>query len=222
MSKGSRSAGQQARWRSYRKVKHMKDVSNIEPHKLGSCDVLCRFCGALHWLEERTISHGSTKEQPIFSDCCAGGKVTLPKLTEPDVYLRHLFESNEEGTFAYCLGCCTSINAFEADAKTFRANIRTYNNLLSFCSTGAKFDPSVWGQRGHRIVRLHGSLYHQIGSLLPEDPSKPRFSQIYLMDGDSLGQAQIRTSYGNNLTDNSIMVRLQVCFRRSLFCILAF
>src|ERR1700761_4601466 len=61
-------------------------------------------------------------------------------------------------------------------ATDFRKNIRTYNNLFTFCSVGAHFDPSVWGPSGHRIVRLHGQLYHRIGSLLPDPSSgaKPR------------------------------------------------
>lgn len=102
-------------------------------------------------------------------------------------------------------------------ATEFRKNIRTYNNLFAFCSVGAEFDPSVWGPSGHHIVRLHGQLYHQIGSLLPESSpgTKPRFSQTYIMDGDEDHIADTRTSYSHGRADKQTIIRLQVSFRTS-------
>lgn len=96
------------------------------------------------------------------------------------------------------------------DAMNFRANVRTYNNLLSFCSIGAKFDQSVWGPLGHRIVRLQGAVYHNIGALLPETGVKPKFSQIYIMEGSPNEMAKARVENGHGKVDENVVLRLQV------------
>jgi len=82
---------------------------------------------------------------------------------------------------------------------------------------GAKFDPSVWGQRGHRIVRLHGQLYHLIGSLLPEPRKAPQFSQLYIMDGTQDDMAHARVSHAHDQVDETIVLRLQVRHRFHVF-----
>jgi hypothetical protein len=107
---------------------------------------------------------------------------------------------------------------FSADTNTllaaeeFRKNIRVYNNAFAFCSMGAKFDASVWRTAGHRIVRLYGALYHSIGSLLPEDESKPQFSQIYIMNSSQQDMAHARALHGHGQTNinENVMLRLQV------------
>ena len=82
---------------------------------------------------------------------------------------------------------------------------------------GAKFDPSVWGQRGHRIVHLHGQLYHLIGSLLPEPRKNPQFSQLYIMDGTQEDVARTRLSHTHDQVDEGIMLRLQVRYHVYVF-----
>src|SRR5438046_1486483 len=50
-------------------------------HQLDRCDVLCRFCNAEHWIEERV--QGSMKSSPKFSTCCESGAVKIDKFDNP-------------------------------------------------------------------------------------------------------------------------------------------
>ena len=50
-------------------------------HRLGRCHVLCIFCGANHWIEERVPE--STIVTPRFSTCCKSGIVMMDKFDDP-------------------------------------------------------------------------------------------------------------------------------------------
>jgi hypothetical protein len=113
------------------------------------------------FLEERAASSSCTN--PQFALCCAQGKVTLPPLAPPPELLKWLFTSNE------------------ADAKDFRQRIRSYNNALAFTSMGANLDTSV-AQPSNYTYRLHGELYHRMGSLLPQLGEALKFAQLYISD----------------------------------------
>ena len=89
--------------------------------------------------------------------------------------------------------------------KNFRDNIRTYNNVLSFCSVGVKIDESVWGQKGIYTFHIKGTLCHRIGSLLPVEGEEPKFAQIYIMDSDMNQQIQQRLQYGHGHLDEHIL-----------------
>jgi len=71
-----------------------------------------------------------------------------------------------------------------AAGKEFRENIRSYNGTLSFTSLGANIDHSVANNRvGAYCFRIHGSIYHNIGGLLPSNEGdSPVFSQVYVYD----------------------------------------
>jgi len=86
-------------------------------HTLGEMTIVCGKCDALHFLEERVASSSCTN--PLFTLCCAQGKVRLPPLAPPPEPLRRLLTSNE------------------IDAKDFRQCIRSYNNVSAFTSVGA-------------------------------------------------------------------------------------
>ncbi|CAG8546077.1 28301_t:CDS:2 [Gigaspora margarita] len=49
-------------------------------HCLGSMEIECSQCQALHWIEEKVA--GSVLF-PIFSTCCANGKIKLPTVNQP-------------------------------------------------------------------------------------------------------------------------------------------
>lgn len=113
---------------------------------LGNMNICCRFCNALHCVDERvsTLTVSCTE----FGMCCAHGKVTLPLLRVPPLPLYNLF------------------TALTPQAKDFRANIVQYNAALAFTSLGVKVDHSVL-RRGPPVFRIHGELSHLSGSLLP-------------------------------------------------------
>jgi len=48
-------------------------------------------------------------------------------------------------------------------------------------SVGANLDTNV-AQLGNYTYRLHGELYHGMGSLLPQPGEAPKFAQLYISD----------------------------------------
>jgi hypothetical protein len=69
--------------------------------------------------------------------------------------------------------------------KFFIKNIRRYNSMFSFTSMGGKVDSSVNKGKGPFVFRLKGQNYHSIGSLLPLEGQKPKFSQLYIYDTEN-------------------------------------
>lgn len=86
-------------------------------HRFSRMNIECYGCKAHMWMEERLNS--SSLQNPRFSICCANGKVTLPPIYDPPAPLMNLLTSDS------------------AVAKSFRDQIRAYNNVLSFTSMGA-------------------------------------------------------------------------------------
>jgi hypothetical protein len=80
------------------------------------------------------------------------------------------------------LGRYTLAPLFETNTE-FKKNIRAYNNALSFVSLRVNLDTLVQNSRmGAYCFRIHGGLYHRIGSLLPEENESPKYAQIYIYD----------------------------------------
>jgi len=154
-----------------KKQKTKQDSISIRRHELGRMNQICIHCNAKFWIEEK--DGNSPKTSPSFAVCCAGGKVSLPPLLDPPSYLLNLYTSSS------------------SDAKLFRKNIRAYNNLLACASLGADVDERFQGH-GVSNFRVHGQMYHRIGSLLPEDGQQPKFAQLYIYD----------TEYENNNRHN--------------------
>jgi len=98
--------------------------------------------------------------------------------------------------------------------KNFRDNLRTYNNVLSFCSLGVEVDESVWGPMGVYVFRIKGALYHKLGSLLPFEGEKPKFAQIYVTDSDPNQQIQQRLEFGHGHVEEGVLRDLQTMMHR--------
>src|SRR5438034_2516264 len=130
---------------------------------LGNMTYKCNECGAMMWLDERVTK---SVRLPVFSTCCARGKVILPSLQELPSPLD------------------TLLTGTDPRSCTFRQNIRMYNSALSFTSMGAKIDQQVTGTSGIYTFRIHGQMYHRIGSLLPNSETQPQFAQMYIYDTD--------------------------------------
>jgi hypothetical protein len=54
--------------------------------------------------------------------------------------------------------------------------------MFSFNSMGGKVNSLINKGSAPFVFRLSGQNYHSIGSLLPPDGSKPKFSQLYIYD----------------------------------------
>ena len=135
-------------------IKSACDTSKI--WNFGKPTHRCKHCNALLWYEERLRPKVSTKT-PTFGMCCKQGKIRLPPLKKPPQYLDNLL--NGEGK----------------DSKNFRENIRSYNSMFSFTSTGGIVDREINNGHGPYVFRLHGQNYHHIGTLIPKEGSKPRW-----------------------------------------------
>ncbi|CAN1225238.1 hypothetical protein LINPERPRIM_LOCUS2457 [Linum perenne] len=124
----------------------------------------CQFCGALYWSDER-LKKSKNTEQSQYSLCCQLGKVDIPLLQSTPPLLDTLLDVNGGSL-----------------SKHFRTNVRLYNAAFSWTSFGAKFDPMLLNSRGPYSLVLCGENYHYMGSLLPPEGKKPRYSQLYVHD----------------------------------------
>ena len=129
---------------------------------LGLMNVACPYCGALHWDCERLTK--SLHANPKFGGYCLSGKIWLPALQQPPPELHNLLISDERR------------------AKEFCKNIRKYNNAFAMTSMGRSLQQMDGG--GPYVYKIHGSLFHRIGSLLSPPDQSPTFAQLYVYDSD--------------------------------------
>ena len=139
-------------------------------------NVLCKFCFAKHWLDEK-ISRSSAVD-PLFGSCCLQGKVRIDYVDALPQSLHALFFGDGRVE------------------KEFRSNIRRYNKAFAFTSSGGswRLDGAVFDGRGPPTFKIQGELYHQIGPLEPDSSSTPLYSQLYILDPDDALQRRM----GNN------------------------
>src|SRR5436305_5183096 len=90
------------------------EYHQVKAHDLGLMEHICQYCGAIHWLAER--SKKSSNTNLCWQRCCQNGEVNLPLMPDPPPFLRHLFEDNDP------------------TSKHFRQNSRRYNAALAFTS----------------------------------------------------------------------------------------
>src|SRR2546423_2770538 len=159
----------------------------LHRHTLGNMIHKCRKCGAMMWLDEKI---NKSARFPEFSTCCAKGKVILPPLQKLPSPLDILLTGNDSRS---CL---------------FKQNIRMYNSALSFTSIGVNVDQEVTGTSGVYTFRIHGEMYHRIGTLLPNSETPPQFAQIYIYDTDHELQNRSNATPNFNL-DSTILAELQ-------------
>nr|KAJ0194029.1 hypothetical protein LSAT_V11C800414390 [Lactuca sativa] len=132
----------------------------------GDQSFVCTMCHAQLWRDEALKGNTSGKKTS-FSLCCGNGKVELPQLKEPPKNYENLFRD------------------VDPKGKTFMKNIRQFNSMFSFTSIGGKVDSSINKGNAPYVFRLSGQNYHCMGSLLPIDGSKPKFSQLYIYDTEN-------------------------------------
>ncbi|KAL8616073.1 hypothetical protein ACOMHN_064623 [Nucella lapillus] len=97
--------------------------------------------------------------------CCAGGKVRLSPFGIPPEPLKSL------------------LTGTSPDSKNFLDNLRNYNNCFQMTSFGVTKE-FVREQGFIPTFKVHGQVYHSIGSLLPAPGNEPEFLQIYFMGND--------------------------------------
>ncbi|XP_061999597.1 uncharacterized protein LOC133716991 [Rosa rugosa] len=97
--------------------------------------------------------------------CCSNGKIVLPPIHSPPDMIELFSSESPQGAH-------------------FRQNIRACNHVFSFTSMGVHVDESLATGGGTFTFRAQGSIYHKIGSLLPNANDRPRYLQLYIYDTD--------------------------------------
>jgi hypothetical protein len=116
--------------------------------------------------------------------CCSDGKIFLQTPNEPPIYI------------------CKLLND-----KKFLDNIRAYNSALQFTSMGINLDIKYANNlKGQFTFRIHGSIYHRIGSLLPNSIDNSKFLQLFFHDTDK--EIDNRLLNFNGL-DRNILLNIQ-------------
>lgn len=148
-------------------LKHLSTLpllfGECKVHYMGSLSYSCTHCDALAWKVE------GVRIQPFVGKCCCNrGKVNFSPLHDPTITLKDLLLDDT------------------ARGKEFRVNIRGYNNAMAFASLGAQINERSTRGWGLYTFRVHGSIYHNIGALMPDEGSDglPRFTQLYFYDTD--------------------------------------
>ncbi|XP_056685459.1 uncharacterized protein [Spinacia oleracea] len=134
-----------------------------EPWTFGGPSEVCPKCEAIVWCEERARKDRNNVVAE-YSLCCQKGKVTLPLLRDPPVFLKDLLDNND------------------TRSKDFKVKGRMYNSINAFTSMGGKVDNSINRGNASYVFRLNGQNHHKFGSLLPPEGQQPRFSQLYIYD----------------------------------------
>ncbi|KAI8983897.1 hypothetical protein BDB01DRAFT_835502 [Pilobolus umbonatus] len=147
-------------------AKKSDGLSTVDRHDLGSMESECCFCKAVMRIDRRCSTTSS--RSPEYQLYCGRGQYVLDIFPSTPALISELLISNDER------------------GKEFKQNIRSSNSTLSFTSLGAKLDLSVCNRtRGVYNFRIHGNIYHRIGTLLPDGNTAPSFAQIYIYDTTS-------------------------------------
>ena len=149
---------------------------------LGYMDTVCHHCDSLHFLRECT-----SNRKDEFKNCCHFGSVQLPDLLPYPEEMRKLLEG------------------IDSQSKIFREHIRNYNSALAFASMGAQVELPEGS--GPYCFRIHGQIYHRIGSLHPDVGQKAQFGQLYILDS-SLALKERMENAANTNCDETIMKNL--------------
>ncbi|KAI3821177.1 hypothetical protein L1987_08736 [Smallanthus sonchifolius] len=165
----------------------------------GEQSVICKMCNAKLWSDE-VVKGAKPAHKSSYSLCCAYGKVQLPEYKQAPTNLINLYRSGD------------------SKSNFFIKSIRRYNSIFSFTSMGGKIDRSINRGSTPSIFRLSGQNYHCMGSLLPSNGSKPKFSQLYIYDTENeisnrqiaVGQSKNGTTSTSEILDLQIIHELKV------------
>ncbi|KIK20564.1 hypothetical protein PISMIDRAFT_105502 [Pisolithus microcarpus 441] len=124
-------------------------------------NIPCPNCHALHFLSEKLSN--SSPLHPCFGLCCLQGQVALPPIQQWPRVLQDLFDDPQ-------------------DQREFKKNVHQYNNALAFTSVGVEVDRQTVQGAGPASFRIHGTLRHVMGALMPPQGLQPSYAQLYIYD----------------------------------------
>lgn len=139
---------------------HLTNSRRVRARTEHVSGIIAETRSALHSLGDMSVQcpHCLAKFWPREKiNCCRGGDVVIPELNDVPSEMAAVILSAQ-----------------------VRQNIRAYNAVMAFSSTGHDNKSFVDG-----TFVLGGKAYHRIGSLLPNYGQKHSFSQIYMLDTDN-------------------------------------
>jgi len=144
----------------------------VHPITIGKLDEMrCEYCGAVYfWLE-------SAKSDEGYRTCCMRGQIKRPPFEEPGNPVLNLFTGNS------------------VRSKHFQTNIRTYNTLMSFGNTIAKWkNPGGPGRRSPWALTVNGQISRIMNWGMPDSEGHvDRGDQLYFLDNlEEAVEARIR------------------------------
>jgi hypothetical protein len=161
----------------------------IQLHSLGSMDIQCSHCHALHFISEK-LSNSSVRN-PRFGMCCLQGQIKLPEIQSWPRILQDLFDDPQ-------------------DHREFKKRIHQYNNAMTFTSVGVEMGNEGIQGAGPASFRIHGALYHLMGALIPPDNHQPSFAQLYIYDPVEATDRRVQC---NHQLDGAILLDLHEMLR---------
>ena len=153
-----------------KEVLFLAKTKDVEPFSVGKMNNVCRGCGGLMFSGEThkgKLGKDGEAGTAMFSMCCKYGMVKAPKIKDPPEVLKELLSGDS------------------SNSKKFRANIRGYNNLLSFASkgiTGTFYKDGPGRVRGPPLYKMTGQIYHTLANMFQEEGNVAAFSQLYVHD----------------------------------------
>ncbi|KAL4349803.1 hypothetical protein AHAS_Ahas10G0078500 [Arachis hypogaea] len=132
---------------------------------------MCFLWGNM-WMHER-LTKGGANNTILFAICCMSGKVTLPLLSVLPPLLGVLLDGDDERALHY------------------QKHIRAFNDIFLFTSMAGKIQYTLNKGSAPPMFVISGQNYHSIGSLMPQQSSKPKFAQLYFYDTENEVQNRI-------------------------------
>ncbi|KAG2335425.1 hypothetical protein BDR05DRAFT_898563, partial [Suillus weaverae] len=123
--------------------------------------------------------------------CCLQGQVSLPPFPSWPPELQQAYTN-----------------------RTFISKIRQYNSALAFTSVGVNIEDRALQGSGPNAFRIHGSLHHLMGSLIPPEGIQPSYAQLYIYDPEEATNIHA-TRPGNEGLDRRILRELHDMLYRS-------
>jgi len=117
-------------------------------------------------------------------NCCHNGKVLLAPLSPYPPELQLLLTSGDSAS------------------RNFLDNIRQYNSAFAFASMSASVHH--YATPGPYCFRIHGQVHHRAGTLHPSPGVKPRYGQMYILEGRQALDARLQDPHNAGCTESTM------------------
>lgn len=137
--------------------------ADVEPHRLGEMNQVCRFCYARHFSSETTGRN-------VYTKCCLNGRVRLPPLQQVPQFIRNLFDAHDRGS------------------RNFRKHVLKYNYAFQFVSSEANLR-NIPG-RGPYVYSIQGKIHHHISNV-NVNADRARLGPVYFLHPEQALQQRL-------------------------------